>query len=30
MNDDTSLDGLILEDLADALICTDRSGTITR
>ena len=30
MNDDTSLDGRILEDLADALICTDRSGTITR
>ena len=30
MNDNTSLDGRILEDLADALICTDRSGTITR
>jgi PAS domain S-box-containing protein len=30
MNDNTSLDGRILEDLADALICTDRSGTMTR
>ena len=30
MNDNTSLDGRILEDLADALICADRSGTITR
>jgi PAS domain S-box-containing protein len=30
MDDDTSLDARILEDLADALICADRSGTITR
>jgi len=30
MDDDTSLDARILGDLADALICADRSGTITR